>query len=317
MQNLLTEEEYQSSLESPLVGSVRERRTVDDSWMERLWAWVDENMILSDVLPRNETELLALDLLDLEDDGGYGYIFNSIPKEIGMLRNLTSLSFTIENDEVYIVPEDIGMLNNLTYLSVDTYNNELHLPKSITELGKLESVSLSGNLSVSTIVQLLQNCKHLQWLQIDNNRILHSLPENIFDCSSLKELKLINNKNLLLSQVQFELALSLRDAEEGYERVYCWEDEDGEGNADVRAGEGVHACDEARAGEEGAENGEEERQRQEKDVPHPHHVPPLLNQDGVQIGGAHQPGQERGVFNRIPGPIAAPAELFVRPEAAE
>ena len=127
MKNSLTEEEYQSNLELPLLGSVRESQTVDksvdDSWMKRLWIWADENMILSDVLPRNKTELLALDVLDLEDDGGYGYIFNSIPKEIGMLRNLTSLSFTIENDEDYIVPEDIGMLNNLTYLSVDTESN--------------------------------------------------------------------------------------------------------------------------------------------------------------------------------------------------
>ncbi len=43
----------------------------------------------------------------------------------------------------------------------------------------------------------------------------------------------------------------------------------------------------------------------------------LAHHQGVQQGGAEQPGQEGGIFHRIPEPPAAPAELVIGPPGAQ
>jgi Leucine-rich repeat (LRR) protein len=60
---------------------------VDDSWIERLWEWADENNISNDNLPRNKEKLLNLTKIS--------FLFNQLielPKEIGKLVNLTWLN---------------------------------------------------------------------------------------------------------------------------------------------------------------------------------------------------------------------------------
>src|SRR2546430_17311420 len=47
------------------------------------------------------------------------------------------------------------------------------------------------------------------------------------------------------------------------------------------------------------------------------HPPLLLDHHGVQERGHREPGEQRGVFHWVPRPIAAPAELHVRPPHAE
>ena len=71
------------------------------------------------------------------------------------------------------------------------------------------------------------------------------------------------------------------------------------------------------AGEEGAEDGEGEGGDGQREVPHPHQPAPLLDQHRVQVGRAAQPGQQRGVLDRVPAPEAAPAEHLVGPPGAE
>ena len=65
----------------------------------------------------------------------------------------------------------------------------------------------------------------------------------------------------------------------------------------------------------------EQRQREgaadQGHVPDPQHPPPLLDHDRVQEGGADEPRHQRGVLDRVPPPVAAPAELRVRPAGAE
>ena len=87
--------------------------------------------------------------------------------------------------------------------------------------------------------------------------------------------------------------------------------------ADVALREGVHGADQTGAGEQGSEDGEDEGDEDEPDVPALHHAALLLHHDGVQEGGAGEPGHERGVFDGIPTPVAAPAENGVGPVHAE
>ena len=65
------------------------------------------------------------------------------------------------------------------------------------------------------------------------------------------------------------------------------------------------------------------KQRQRERGRHQHHVPDLqhplllLHHHRVQERGGRQPRHQRGVLDRIPGPVAAPADLDVRPVRAQ
>ena len=95
------------------------------------------------------------------------------------------------------------------------------------------------------------------------------------------------------------------------------EEEPDEQRPERRLREGVHRGDDARPGEEGAEDGERERGDRQREVPDPHEAAPLLDEHRVQVGGAAEPRQERGVLHRVPAPEAAPPEHLVRPPGAE
>jgi hypothetical protein len=55
----------------------------------------------------------------------------------------------------------------------------------------------------------------------------------------------------------------------------------------------------------------------QEDVPDLEHAVALLHERAVQVRRAREPRHERRVLDRVPGPIAAPAELLVAPQAAE
>ena len=62
---------------------------------------------------------------------------------------------------------------------------------------------------------------------------------------------------------------------------------------------------------------EVERERDEHHVPDLQHPALLLDHHRVEERGRHEPRHERGVLDRIPGVVAAPADLGVRPVRAE
>src|SRR5208282_1026597 len=95
------------------------------------------------------------------------------------------------------------------------------------------------------------------------------------------------------------------------------DEEAGEPLADGRLREGVHGADYAAAGEESAEDAEHEGDEDQPDVPDAHHAALFLHHHGMQESGAGDPGHERSVLNRIPSPVAAPAEHGVGPMGAE
>ncbi len=200
---------------------------VDDRQIQRLWDWADENNISSEDLPRDKNELLWLECLNLGADDIECECLHEIPEEIGILTNLTSLSFCVDGDKCKTLPESIGRLRNLSELLIDICSGEMHLPKSVVNLTGLRLISLTGNIPNASIELLLQNCESLERLFIDNNQTLKTLPKNICHCSSMKELVLVHNRNLLLTSKQFNWAINLRDDEEGWDKIYCTELPDG------------------------------------------------------------------------------------------
>ena len=79
----------------------------------------------------------------------------------------------------------------------------------------------------------------------------------------------------------------------------------------------MHRGDDPAPGEEGAEDAEQVGRHDQPGVPDLQHPLPFLDHHRVEEGGAGEPGHERGVFDRVPAPVAAPAELHVGPAAAE
>ncbi len=81
--------------------------------------------------------------------------------------------------------------------------------------------------------------------------------------------------------------------------------------------ERVDRVDDAGARQERAEEREAERERDEHHVPDLQHPALLLDHHRVQERGRGEPRHQRGVLDRIPGVVAAPADLDVRPVRAE
>ena len=81
--------------------------------------------------------------------------------------------------------------------------------------------------------------------------------------------------------------------------------------------ERVHRVDDARAGEERAEDREAERRDHERQVPDAQHPAPFLHHHRVDERGRGEPRQQRRVLDRVPAPVAAPAEHRVAPPRAE
>ncbi len=73
----------------------------------------------------------------------------------------------------------------------------------------------------------------------------------------------------------------------------------------------------ARAREKGAEHRQQKGESDERDVPVFEQSAPSLQHDGMQKRSCAQPRHQARVFHRIPRPVTAPAERFIRPHAAQ
>jgi hypothetical protein len=86
---------------------------------------------------------------------------------------------------------------------------------------------------------------------------------------------------------------------------------------DGRLREGVHRLHDATACEERPEQAQTVGEPDQQQIPGLQHVPLFLDHHRVQVRRAGEPGHERRVLHRVPGPVAAPAEHLVGPAAAE
>ena len=73
----------------------------------------------------------------------------------------------------------------------------------------------------------------------------------------------------------------------------------------------------SRAHQERAHDREDPGGEDQRDVPHAQHAALLLDHQRMEEGRPGQPREQRGVLDRVPGPVATPAELGPRPARAE
>ncbi len=96
----------------------------DDSWMQRLWDWADEN-----------------DIGDLEWVESDRY-WRGLPRNKKTLLYFKSL--TLSCNSLTELPKEIGKLSSLTKLDL-SYSSLTKLPKEISELANLTELDLSWN----------------------------------------------------------------------------------------------------------------------------------------------------------------------------
>jgi len=104
---------------------------VDDSWIDRLWRWADENDISDDELPRDKEKLLNMKILSLEF-----LECVKLPDEIGNLVQIENLYL----HDFCTLPKTISNLTNLKslvllwYFCEDNDNNKHYIQEWISKL---------------------------------------------------------------------------------------------------------------------------------------------------------------------------------------
>lgn len=115
----------------------------------------------------------------------------TIPKEIGLLKDLVDLQFAENDIKSDLIHPSLGSLTNLEVLSF--YKNDLDsLPTFIFNLKKLKELDLYYN-EIEIIPEELGNLKNLERLYVAHNRF-YSIPESIGELKSLKEFYIHHNR---------------------------------------------------------------------------------------------------------------------------
>lgn len=124
-----------------------------------------------------------------------------LPKEIGNMKNLESLSITNHNFET--LPKEIGELNNLKYLWLHT-GKLRELPREIGNLTNLQNLTLDTN-QLTTLPEEIGKLKNLVTLNLSYNK-MYGFPDTMNELTSLKELKLFGSRVRHLPKILQELS---------------------------------------------------------------------------------------------------------------
>jgi Leucine-rich repeat (LRR) protein len=154
------------------------------------------------------------------------FVGNTIPSELGLLTQLTSLSFyadgltgTIpstlgnllslqylylnENWLTGTIPSTLGNLIQLTYLGVETNQLTGTIPSTLGNLIRLTALELQRNHLFGTIPSTLGNLSLLTFLYLHDNQLFGTIPSELGDLWRLEFLSL--NGNQLTGSIPSEM----------------------------------------------------------------------------------------------------------------
>jgi len=176
--------------------------SVDDSWMQRLWDWADENDVPDlDGLSRNKEQLLKLTNFYY-----IGSLQTDLPVEICNLTGLTSIC--MQCCDITGLPNNIGNLSNLIDVCFSA-NLLTEVPREIGKLIRLTDLSLEEN-QLENIPDEICDLVNITNLGLGYNQLME-LPKKIVNLTSLTYFTLDENPNLILSLEQKEWILTLKE----------------------------------------------------------------------------------------------------------
>ncbi len=206
MKKKLEDKEYLAQLPAKSKKKLFEKFDIldstEDTWMQNLWRWADENDIGSGTIPRQKDKLMEVTVLQLFDSQ-----LKTIPKEIGNLINLRGLR--LKSNELTELPREIGNLTNLESLSLGG-NKLTELPKEMNNLAKLRELWIAGN-NFSKIPEVIWSLNNLTGLSLSDNNFTE-LPREIGSLTKLGIL-LLNRSNFVKIPVEIGKLVHLRRLE--------------------------------------------------------------------------------------------------------
>jgi hypothetical protein len=124
-------------------------------------------------------------------------LVGSLPKEIGLLTNLTRLTIEKEKGVVLALPTTIAQLTNLNIFEYNEDGKKNSFPSEIYSLSNLGLLDLSNNKFRGGIPKELQNMTNLTDLRLSGNSFTGTVPKSLWKAWSTNITNLqIDSNNL-------------------------------------------------------------------------------------------------------------------------
>jgi LRR receptor-like serine/threonine-protein kinase FLS2 len=155
------------------------------------------NNSFSGLIPKSLGNLRLLQWLALENNN---FTIEYSTPDFNFFSSLSNLEYLTRLDLSYnplnsVLPSSIGNLStSLQYLVMDNSNIAGIIPREISNLSNLVTLSLELNDLVGPIPTIVERLHKLQSLNLDNNRLEGSIPSNLCHLESLFELHLGGNE---------------------------------------------------------------------------------------------------------------------------
>ncbi|CAJ2646891.1 unnamed protein product [Trifolium pratense] len=117
----------------------------------------------------------------------------TIPLEVFNLFSLTNLLDLSHNSLSGSLPKEVGMLKNIDWLDVSENHLSGNIPETIGECVSLEYLNLQGNSFNGTIPSSLASHKGLRYLDLSRNQFYGPIPDAMQNISSLEYLDVSYN----------------------------------------------------------------------------------------------------------------------------
>ena len=163
-------------LKDKLITKNRNKDLVDESWMDRLWAWADKNGI-GDLEWRE---------VEWHDNGGY---WEGLPREKKKLLTFTKLY--LKHNQLTELPKEIGNLTNLTKLNLGTISNFIITKEQKEWIEELEEngcdVERDFRLLDTFFDGRIENCNFSYKCPLEWSNLNKTEDENVKYCEECKE----------------------------------------------------------------------------------------------------------------------------------
>ncbi|XP_060187153.1 receptor-like protein kinase BRI1-like 3 [Lycium barbarum] len=121
------------------------------------------------------------------------YLTGSVPKQLGLCRNLRKIDLSF-NNLTDSIPLEIWTLPNISELVMWANNLTGEIPDGICiNGGNLQTLILNNNFLTGPLPQSIANCTNLVWVSLSSNRLSGEIPQGIGNLVNLAILQLGNN----------------------------------------------------------------------------------------------------------------------------